>query len=55
MNNATEALAVWKSIRRNHSFFAEGGMFGHDWQTFRSLYPRDARVLASAILMCGVS
>lgn len=44
-----QAIAVWKSILRNHPFFNAGGMFGYDWPTFRMLYPQSARVLKQAI------
>ena len=45
----SQALSVWKSIRRNHPFFREGGMFGFDWNTFHVVDPYACAVLRQAV------
>jgi hypothetical protein len=46
----SDAAAVCKSIRRRHPFFQSGGMFGHDWRTFRLCYPLGASILYAAMI-----
>ena len=46
-----QAVAVWKSIIRNHPFFQGGGMFRYDFRTMVARgYGDDARILKAAII-----
>ena len=46
-----DAVAILKSIRRNHPFFGphfrSGMTYGWDWQTFNAYYPRTVAIIRS--------
>lgn len=46
-----QAIACWRSIRRNHPFFKGAGYqpWSWDWRTFRMLYPRTCWVIDNVI------